>query len=77
MKRTKKETAKTFDVVYNNLNSNQQAEFKKFVKEDLKKTSRSTIRNWVNGISQPTHTEQLFIAKYLEVNQQLLFPTKK
>ena len=68
---------KTFDVIYNNLNANQQALFKTFVKEQLKKTSRSTIRNWVNGISQPAHAEQILIAKYLQVNHELLFPTKK
>lgn len=77
MKQKQKEPAQTFDVVYNNLNANQQAQFKHFVKEQLKKTSRSTIRNWVNGISQPAHAEQILIAKYLKVNHELLFPTKK
>lgn len=71
------EPLKTFDVVYNNLNSKQQTAFKKFVKEDLKKASRQTIRNWVNAKSEPAHVEQLLIAKYLGVNQELLFPTKK
>lgn len=75
--KSQKQVAKTFDVVYNNLNTNQQGQFKNFVKEELKKTSRSTIRNWVNGISQPAHAEQILIAKYLEVNHELLFPTKK
>lgn len=62
---------------YNNLTVNQQSEFKKFVNDDLGKRSRTTLRNWINGESEPNLTEKKAIAKYLKVNQQLLFPTKK
>lgn len=62
---------------YNNLTMNQQSDFKKFVNDDLGKRSRTTLRNWINGESEPNHTEKKLIAEFLKVNQQLLFPTKK
>lgn len=62
---------------FDHLNSYQQADFKRFVRDELNKRSNSTINNWFRGDNEPSAAEKKLIAEFLKVNQQLLFPTKK
>ena len=67
--------------VFNHLNPLQQADFKKFVADDLQKRSPNTLRNWLNGSSQPSTAEKKMITEYMQkiksdLTQSDLFPTK-
>lgn len=62
---------------YNNLTVNQQSDLKQYVSDELGKLSRTTLRNWLKGISEPTLREKKAIAEFLKVNQEVIFPTNK
>lgn len=72
-----------FKTVFHHLNSLQEADFKKFVADDLRKLSPNTLRNWLNGTSQPSNAEKKLITEYIQQNikaditQSDLFPEKK
>lgn len=61
----------------------QQADFKRFVADDLKKRSRQTLPNWLNGVSEPSNGEKILITEYFrknikeDITQQNLFPEKQ
>lgn len=61
---------------FNNLTVTGQADFKKFVADELGKKSRTTLRNWMNGNAEPTLSEKKAIAKFFTVNQETIFPNK-
>lgn len=69
--------------VFEHLPPFQQADFKRFVSDDLGKRSRQTLPNWLNGVSEPSTGEKKLITDYFrknikeDITQQNLFPNKQ
>lgn len=61
---------------YYNLNMIEVRSFRDFVKNVLKKKSRTTLLRWLDGTHQPSEAEQILIAEHLGIPQKKLFAKK-
>jgi hypothetical protein len=72
----KKPTNENLNAAYHNLTLIQVKALKQFVRKDLGKSSPSTLRNWLNGTSEPTLSEKRVLAEFFGQKVETLWPTK-